>query len=162
VANVDPNYREWQSRAARKIVEQFHDGTLEVVAKRGAELSDGRMTVDECMARQIVGILLAHQVNEPASKEPEQQTLMGRKLVEVDSDLSKLADITFRRPTQQDALNVLRPQAQRSADVLDEIDWDEIANNMGGLEDFILRSALKSPQWREVIRKLVEVLKKTF
>ena len=62
MANIDPNYRKWQTLAARKIVEQLRDGTLEHTAEIGARVSN--ISTDEAMARQIVGIMLAHLAGE--------------------------------------------------------------------------------------------------
>ena len=62
MSNIDPNYRTWQTAAAHKIVQQIQDGTLERVAKVGARV--GKCSEDEAMASQIVGILLAHLVED--------------------------------------------------------------------------------------------------
>jgi hypothetical protein len=103
-------YLPWQTRAARKIVEQFHDGTLLAVAARGVQLSNNRMSNMECMASQIVGIILAHLVNEPAgaSGVASEQTLLGIPMIEREMDFDA-SGVKLRALTPQDAQDVLNP-----------------------------------------------------
>jgi hypothetical protein len=61
MANIDPNYSKWMTDAAKLIVKQMNDGTLLRCGETGSRISKGELSVDDAIARQIVGIMLAHQ-----------------------------------------------------------------------------------------------------
>lgn len=61
MASVDQNHRAWMSEAAKLIVKQMTDGTLQRCGEVGARISNGELSVEDAMARQIVGIMLSHQ-----------------------------------------------------------------------------------------------------
>lgn len=48
------------SKAAAVIVKQMRDGTLQRCGDVGSRISNGELTVDEAIARQIVGIMVVH------------------------------------------------------------------------------------------------------
>lgn len=56
MAGIDRRFRQWQQEAAEKIVSQLRDGTLQRCAEVGARV--GKISEDDAMASQIVGILM--------------------------------------------------------------------------------------------------------
>lgn len=61
MANIEPNYRPWMKEAAQKIAQQYADGTMQRTAETWSKHSG--VPLEEAMAKQIVGILLAHKLS---------------------------------------------------------------------------------------------------